>query len=144
MEMQTGHRDFVLRTAETQLNAALVRLDGVDGLDAEENQHDENHDGNCAAIETAGQHIFETVLAAPDDLFQIGRTAIAAATAARPVRPRPPRAATAALVVSSTAAAPWAAAAILIAPGHQYLFVKASPGSVRKRLLACGGNIDPL
>lgn len=61
--------------------------------------------------------ILETVTAAPDDLFEIGRAAIAAATAARPVRPLSPWAATAATVVSSTAAAPRAAAAILIAPG---------------------------
>lgn len=145
MEMQAGHRDFVLRTSETQLHAALVRLDGIDGLDSEEHQNDENNNRNGAAIKATGQDIFETVLAAPDDLFQIGRAAIvAAATAARPVRPLPPWAATAALVVSSTAATPRAAAAILIAPGHQYLFIKASPGSVRKRMLACGGNIDPL
>ncbi|MNE72443.1 hypothetical protein D3C80_1683860 [compost metagenome] len=144
MEMQARHRNFILRTPETQLHAALVRLDGVDGLDAEENQNDENNDRNRAAVEAARQDIPETVLAAPDDLFQIGRAAITAATAARPVRPLPPWAATAALVVSATAAAPRAAAAILIAPGHQYLFIKASPDSVRKRLLACGGNIDPL
>lgn len=145
MEMQARHRNLILRTPETQLHAALVRLDGVDGLNAEENQNDESDDRNRAAIEPARQDILEAVLAAPDDLFQIGRAAIAAATAARPVRSLPPWAATAALVVSATtAAAPRAAAAILIAPGHQYLFIKASPDPVRKRLLACGGNMDPL
>jgi hypothetical protein len=128
--VQTRHGHFILRLAETKFYAAFVRLNGVDGLNADKGKNHENKDGHDATIEAARQHALETILTATDDFFQIGRAAIAvtaaSATAAWPVWPLSPRST---LVVSSAAAtitaaaAPRATAAILIAPGHSYLFV---------------------
>ena len=55
----------------------------------------------------------QTILTAADYVFEIGR-----GPAAAPLRLLTPRA-TAATIV--TAATPWAAAAVLITPGHSYL-----------------------
>ena len=78
-------------------------------------------EGRCDAYTTdaSGLAAERSVLAAPDDFLKVGRAAIAAAaaTTAGAVGSLPPWP-----LIVSAAAAPRAAAAVLIAPGHQYLF----------------------
>lgn len=116
MEMQTRHRYRFPRLAEAQFDTAFIRLNGVDALDQPEDGDDRHDDDRHATVETAGNDVAQLILAAPDNVFQIGRSAFAAAT--RAVRPLAPWS----LII--TAAAPRAAAAILIAPGHQNLVVR--------------------
>ena len=115
MEMQAGHGDFFLRLAEAKFHAALIRLNGVDGLDRQECDDREDNENRRPAVETTRNDPAKTVLAAADQVFQIRRTTTSAsATAPRTVRTT---AAPWALIIAA-AAAPRAAAAILIAPGH--------------------------
>ncbi|OWK23720.1 hypothetical protein AJ87_29160 [Rhizobium yanglingense] len=116
VEMQPRRRNLFLRLAKAKLDTTLVRLDDVDALEKPEDDKNRGNNHCHAAVETAGYDVAELILAAPDDIFQIGRPAPAAA---RAVRPLPPRS-----LIITAAAAPWAAAAILIAPGHQNLVVR--------------------
>jgi hypothetical protein len=117
MEMQAGHRHFGARLAETQFDAAFVRLNRIDALDKPENADDRCDNDKGAAIEAAGNEPPQPVLATANDVFKV-RWPTAAASS-RPVRSLPPRP----LIISTATAAPRAAAAILIAPGHSNLFV---------------------
>jgi len=121
MEMQTGTGNLFLRLAEAKLHRHLVRLDGVDGLEGPEhhkrNGNQPEH-GRPAAV-SAGQNVLQAVLAAPDDVFKIGRCALRAARATRPLAPG--------ATAVSTAAPPWAAAALIV-PGHECPFGSKSSG----------------
>src|SRR5690606_23186797 len=120
MEVQARHRDLVLRLAEAKLDTTLVGLHRVDGLDHQEGHDGEEDDDDRATVEASGNDPPKAILAFADDIFEIGRTAATAAatTALGTVLTATPR-----TLIVSTAAAPRAAAAILIAPGHQDLFV---------------------
>ena len=130
MEMQARHGDFLLGLAEAQLDAALVRLDGINGVHQPENADEQQSDNDDAAVEAAGHDVLQLVLATPDDLLKVRRAAIAAPAAAGAVRSLPPWP-----LIVSAAAAPRAAAAVLIAPGHQYLFLCIP----LERFRGCGG-----
>jgi hypothetical protein len=124
MEMQAGHGDFFARPSEAGLDATLVRLNGIDALDKPEDDYNAEYDHEDATVESTGQKALQTILATPDDVFQIWRPA----ASARSVRSLPPRS----TLIVPPAAAPWAAA-ILIAPRHQDLFVDNTPHA-----FACG------
>ncbi|AFL52982.1 hypothetical protein USDA257_c44440 [Sinorhizobium fredii USDA 257] len=111
--VQARHGDFLLRLAEPHFDAAFIRLDGVDRIEQQEADDQQADDDEDAAVEAARNHVLQLILAATDDLFQIRRPASAAARLI-PLTPWP-------LIA---AAAPRAAAAILIAPGHQNLSSK--------------------
>jgi hypothetical protein len=114
MEMQAGLREFGLRCAESQFDRNFIGLHGVDCL--ERPQHDkcrgdQSEDGRAGAT-AARQGAPQPVLAAPDDVFEIGRRAL---RAARPLRSLPPGS----LIAAAT---PRAAAAALVIPGHKCPF----------------------
>ena len=123
--MQARPGNLFLGLAETHFNAALIRLNGVDRLDADKRHNDEKHDKECTAVKAAGHDVAQPVLAATNDVLQIGRPTIAAVSATATawtvgtLSPRP--------LIIAAAAAPPGAAAILIAPGHQNLFVRVTP-----------------
>jgi hypothetical protein len=123
MEMQARHGYFGARLAETQFDTTLVRLNCVNALNKPENGNNRRNDKKGAAIETAGNEPPQPVLTTANNVFKVGWPAAAAST--RPVRSLPPWP----LIIStaSATAAPRAAAAILIAPGHQNLFVSELP-----------------
>src|SRR5690606_2961991 len=120
VEVQAGLGDFRLRLAEAQLDRELIRLHGVDRLEQPERHEHERDEGEHgrAGAPAARQRAAQPVLAAPDDVFQVGRSALRAALSARPLAPW--ATAAAAAIVAVAAAAPWAAAAGLIAPGHLF------------------------
>jgi hypothetical protein len=75
MEMQAGTRQFLLRLAESQFDGLFVRLHGVDRLEEPES-HDSEGDKaeqRRAGCASAGQRLPQPVLAAADDVFEIGR-----------------------------------------------------------------------
>ena len=81
-----------LRLAEAQLDGHFVGLHGVDRLEYPERQHgerDQPEEGRAGAAATR-QRALQPVLAAADDVFEIGRGALRAARAARALPPRPP------------------------------------------------------
>src|SRR5690606_39596296 len=113
VEMQARLGKFGLRLAEAQFNRHYVRLDLIDNNEApqdKQRQHDEADEGRaCPAA--ARQGTPQPILAAPDDVFQIGRRT---GRPARTARPLPPGAA---IVTAS----PGAATATLVVPGHDVL-----------------------
>ena len=113
MEMQAGLGELGLGLAEAQLDRHFVGLHGVDSLEHPERQHGEpdQADEGRAGAAAARQHASQPVLAAADDVFEIGRRSRRAAWAARSLAPR---------AATIAAATPWAAAtAALIIPGHE-------------------------
>ncbi len=138
--MQARHRDFALRLTEAQFHAAFVRLNGVDRLGCPQRDKTENNDdgdqlaGTAGTARTTGHHPAQAVLTTANKVFEIGRC-VTATTSAGSLRALAPGT----LVVSSAAATPWAAAAILIAPGHQNLFV-----SVQGRRMPPPNPFEPL
>jgi len=117
--MQTRSRDLILRIAETQFDAALVGLDYVDALEQPEHYQYRRNKDEYATIEPTGYDIAKPVLATPDDILKVGRPAPATAATAWAIGPLPPWS-----LIVTAAAAPRAAAAILIAPGHQNLVIR--------------------
>ena len=123
MEMQARFGEFLLRLAETQFDCKFVRLHGIDRLEYPDDEHgnrDEAEEcGACRRRRPAA--LLQAVLAAADDILEIGRRSL---RAAGPARTLPPGAA-------ATAAAPWAAAAAaLIIPGHENPFAWTSQRSL--------------
>ena len=115
MEVQAGLGQLLLGLAEAQLDGALVRLHGIDRLEQPERNERQTDEAEQrrACVAAAGQRLLQPILAAADDVFEIGRTALRAARAARTL---PPGAA------AIAAAAPRAAAAALVVPGHESPF----------------------
>ena len=110
-----GSDNLLLGLAETQLDGELVRLHRIDRLEQperDERKADEAEQRR-ACVAAARQRLLQPVLAAADDVFEIGRAALRAARAARTL---PPGAA------AIAAAAPRAAAAALVVPGHESPF----------------------
>ncbi|MCY1302121.1 hypothetical protein D9M70_517640 [compost metagenome] len=135
MIVQARHRNFFLRLAEAHFDAALVWLHRVDRIDQDEADDQQADDGEDTAVETAGNDILKLVLTTANDLFQIRRATLAAT---RPIGPLAPWA-----LIAAAAAAPWAAAAILIAPGHQNLSIETSHAK-RPRHRAVVYDVKPL
>jgi hypothetical protein len=74
MEMQARLRQLFLRLAEAQLDGQFVRLHRVDCLEQPESHHrqaDQPKKGR-ADIAAAWQRPLEAVLAAPDDVLEVG------------------------------------------------------------------------
>ena len=90
--MQAGLGKLLLGLAEAQLDGALVGLDGVDRLKHPEHQHrqrDQPEKGRIGAG-AARQCALQPVLAAADDVFEVGRGALRAAGPRGPCPHGPP------------------------------------------------------
>src|SRR5690554_5504173 len=87
--MQSRLRDLLLRHAEAQLDAELVRLHRVDCLEAPEGDEADGDQADHDRIDarSAGNDVFQPVLAAPDEILQIRGRALRT-TAARSLPPR--------------------------------------------------------
>ncbi|OWK21537.1 hypothetical protein AJ88_17060 [Mesorhizobium amorphae CCBAU 01583] len=75
MEMQAGLGKLRLRLAEAQFDRDLIRLHGIDRLERPQHHKcrcDQREYGRTGAA-AARQGPPQSVLAAPDDVFQIGR-----------------------------------------------------------------------
>src|SRR5690606_28238669 len=122
VEMKTRFRNLFLGLSETQFHRQFVRLHRVNRLpepEGHQRETDEAEKGG-AGSGASGKRLLQPVLAAPDDVFQIGRASLRATRATRTLPPR----ATTSVSVAIAAAAPWAAAAALVVPGHKCPFAK--------------------
>jgi hypothetical protein len=126
MEMQARLGNFILRLAETKFNRQLIRLHRIDGLEnpeAKQGRADQQIDRAIATAATTatGEYLLQAVLAFAQNIFEIRWRVLSAA--ARALRALSPGAViiVVIIIVITAAATPWAAAAILIAPGHPHL-----------------------
>jgi len=130
MEMQARLGHFSLWFTKAKFHGEFIRLNSIDRLKKPETQHrcadEEKYAAIAAALAATAtwKNFFQTVLALTENVFKIRRCVWSAT--ARSLRSLPPWATVAAIiiviaVIIIAAATPWAAAAILITPGHPHL-----------------------